>query len=800
LHRKNQTRSILIRTVVVIAFIVIGLVGGIVVGTMRNLPSWDADKLYGQEGSQVFDRDGEAVFTFHAQENRTLVPYENIPPDLINAFVAIEDVEFFDHHGVNLKAIARAVIVDVISGSKAQGASTITQQLAKNAYLTNDKSWERKIKEAVLAIQLERHYTKKEIMEMYLNKVLFGGSTYGVQAAANVFFDKDVTELNLAENALLAGLVQSPNNYSTFKNPERAKNRQQTVLNRMVDCGFISSEEASKASKTALKYSTAHQEGYQYGAFMDNVMEEAQTILAKEGYSQPDSAVYFEGLRIYTTMNTEVQALADDIYSNKVNFPAFKNSKGEPVQSGMAIVDHRTGEIIALAGGRDYTAQRGFNRATMAKRQPGSAFKPIVVYAPALEAGYMPSLVLEDSLKSYNPGNGQTWTPQNYDGVYLGPITMREAVKRSVNTYAVKMADMVGIKHGLDMAEAAGISTLVRAGAKNDYNLSTALGGITNGVSPLELAAAYGVFANEGKYITPHAITKIEDADGIVIYEAKYKPEKVMEPSTAYLMSSMLKSVVYDAHGTGSRGAVSGMPTGGKTGTTSDKKDVWFAGITPYYSSAVWIGFDNNETMKGKAEDTFGGKHPALIFNKVMTKAVKGKPTKDFVKPESVLEVQICTKSGLQPSQYCPSSDIVTEYFAQGKEPLDICPHNFDTAGPGQKATYVCSETSMLATASCPQPLAKSEADFWPDGAPHDYCVLHPGSPYTGGTSEPSKDPTKDVTICRDAKHQGNLYLANLPGPGEKGGCDSRNLETITVPDSTDIPKCNLSKHKIITP
>ncbi|MGE5449975.1 MAG: transglycosylase domain-containing protein [Methanomassiliicoccales archaeon] len=796
MRQKKQTRSILIRTLIVITFIIIGLAGGIIVGTMRNLPAWDADKLYGQEGSQVYDQKGDAVFRFHAQENRTLVPYEKIPPNLVNAFLATEDTEFFQHHGVNLKAIARAVFVDVISGSKAQGASTITQQLARSAYLTTDKSYERKIREIVLAVQLERHYTKKEIMEMYLNKVLFGGSTYGVQAAANVYFGKDVTELNLAECTLIAGRVQSPNAYSPFNDPERAKKRQKQVLNRMVTCNFISEAEAEKAYQTELKYNTASREGYQYGAFMDNVMEESQKILAKKGYSQPNSAIYFEGLRIYTTMNTEVQQLAEDIYANKANFPSFKNSKGNNVQSGMAIVDHHTGAISARAGGRDYTTQRGFNRATMAKRQPGSAFKPLVVYAPALEAGYMPNLVLEDSLKSYNQGNGQAWTPQNYDGVYLGPITMREAVKRSINTYAVKLADLVGIKNGLDLAENAGISTLVRAGAKNDYNLSTALGGITQGVTPLELATAYGVFANEGKYVTPHSVTKIVDANGIVLYEAKYKPEKAMESSTAWLVSSLLKSVVYDPHGTGARGAVTGMVTGGKTGTTSDKKDVWFAGITPYYSCAVWIGFDNNETMKGKAEDTFGGKHPALIFNKIMTKAVKGKPAKDFTKPDNIVEVQVCTKSGLLPSQYCPASDIVTEYVVQGKEPIDICPHNFNTATPGQRVTYVCAETSLLATVNCPQALAKGEADFWPDAAPRDYCDIHPGAPYTGE----SQEATREVTICRDAKHQGKLYLANRPGPDEKGGCDSRNLETITVPASTVISHCDLPEHKIKQP
>ncbi|MGE5380269.1 MAG: transglycosylase domain-containing protein [Methylocystaceae bacterium] len=796
MRKKSQTRSIFIRTIVVITFIIIGLAGGVVVGTMRNLPAWDADKLYGQQGSQVFDQAGKAVFQFHAQENRTLVPYKKIPPDLVNAFIATEDTEFFEHHGINLKAIFRAVIVDVISGSKAQGASTITQQLARSAYLTTDKSYERKIREIVLAVQLERHYTKKEIMEMYLNKVLFGGSTYGVQTAANVYFGKDVTQLSLPECALLAGLVQSPNRYSPFSHPDRAKARQLQVLNRMKECGFISAAEYDKATKTKLEYNTASIEGYQYGAYMDNVMEECQTILSKKGYSQPNNALYFEGLRIYTSMNTDVQKLTEEIYANKANFPSFKNSKKEAVQSGMAIVDPHKGEIIALAGGRDYTIQRGFNRATMAKRQPGSSFKPIVVYSPALEAGYMPNLVLDDSLKSYNLGDGKTWTPQNYDGVYLGPITMREAVKRSINTYAVKLADMVGIKHGLDLAEDMGISTLVRAGAKNDYNLSTALGGITQGVTPLELAAAYGVFANEGKYVPTHAVTRIEDANGNVIYESKFKAKKVMEPSTAWLITSLLKSVVYDPHGTGSRGAVAGMPTGGKTGTTSDKKDVWFAGITPYYSCAVWIGFDNNETMKGKAEDTFGGKHPAIIFNKVMTRAVKGKAARDFVKPDNIVEVQVCKKSGLLPSQYCPASDIITEYFIQGKEPVDICPHNFDTAVPGQKVTYICSETGLLATVNCPHPVTKSDADFLPDAAPRDYCTEHPGDPYTGT----NKEPTKEVTVCRDAKHQGKLYLANRPGPDEKGGCDPSNLETITVPASTKIPHCNLPEHKITSP
>jgi penicillin-binding protein 1A len=305
------------------------------------------------------------------------------------------------------------------------------------------------------------------------------------------------------------------------------------------------------------------------------------------------------------------------------------------------------------------------------------------------------------------------------------------------------------------------------------------------------------VFANEGKYVPTHAVTKIEDADGNVIYEAKFKAQQVMEPSTAWTMTSLLKSVVYDPHGTGTRGAVKGMPTGGKTGTTSDRKDVWFAGITPYYSCAVWIGFDNNETMRGKAEDTFGGKHPALIFNKVMTRAVKGKSSKDFATPDNLVPVKICSKSGLLPSPNCPPADIVTEYFVQGKEPVDVCPHNFDDGVHNPQVFYVCPDSGLLATVNCPDAVAKSGNDFLPDGPPKDYCDQHPGAPYTGTSNQ---EPTKEVTVCRDAKHQGQLYLANRPGPDETGGCDPRNLETITVPASQQIPHCNLPEHKIKQP
>ena len=408
--------------------ILVGAVVGTVIGAIINIPSWSPETLYGSETTTLYDRNEKAFYNLHAPEgNRIQVPLSLMPECLKQAIIAIEDQRFYSHHGINPIAIGRAIVVDVIA-EKAQGASTITQQIAKNAFLDPEKTWERKIKEVILSFQLESKYSKDEILEFYLNRINFGSGAWGVQTASQNYFGKDVDQLTLAESALLAGLAQRPNAYSPFKNPDLAKYRQKLVLNCMVDCGFITRQEADDAYQQKLEFKEPVNAPHRYGFFVDYVVDETERILQEKGlYDNPQDAIYKGGLKIYTTMDPKVQLTAEETYANPNSFPQVKSKNGQEIQSSMVLLDHRTGEILSLIGGRSYTHQRGFNRAVDMVRQPGSAFKPVAVYGPALEMGYSTEYQLEDAPVTFMAG-GKPYSPKNYDGKYRGMITMRTAV------------------------------------------------------------------------------------------------------------------------------------------------------------------------------------------------------------------------------------------------------------------------------------------------------------------------------------------------------------------------------------
>lgn len=784
---RSDLRSWLGTIALVAVVVLIGAIAGLVLGAVVNVPNWSPEKLYGSETTTLYDRDMKPFAYLHAEENRVMVPLSKIPPDLIHAFVATEDQQFYEHHGVNPVRIIKALIIDMTTGAKVQGASTITQQLARNAFLNPEKTWERKIKEAVLAIQLESQYSKDEIMQFYLNKINFGSGAWGVQTAAQTYFGKDVDQLNLAECALLAGLVKAPNYYSPFRNPDKAKQRQRIVLNNMVHCGYITQEQADEAYRQPLKYAPKPQSQYQFGHFTDYVIEEADRILSEEGlYENPQDAIFKGGLKIYTTMDRDIQQYAEKIYSDPSYFPPLKDENGNPVQSAMVILDHKTGEIVALVGGRNYNQQRSFNRAVDALRQPGSSFKPLVVYGPALEMGYSPDYVLEDAPVTFNFG-GTTWSPKNYDGKYLGPINMRTAVAKSVNIYAVKLADEIGIRNGIEFAKRCGITTLVEAGRANDMNLSTALGGITKGVSPLEMASAYGCFANQGIRAEHYVISKIEDRDGNTIYEFQPKYERVMKKETAWQMSSLLQGVV--EFGTGKAAKIAGVKCAGKTGTTQDDKDAWFVGYTPYYTCAVWMGFDKEKTMSR----IYGGSYPARIWKAIMSKAVAGKKSgSDFGPPDDVVAVKICTKSGKLASPACPEEDVQTKYLPKDQVPKETCDLHY--------LVDICTDSGKLATEYCPNRISKGYLKGAlpgdPEAAPQEYCDIH-----TAPTQSFYNDWDQvKVYVCTDPRHNGQIYLANIPKPGETGGCPSQYIREMVVKNPQNLPKCNLPDHQIGTP
>lgn len=566
--------------------------------------------------SQVFDSHGRLITTLHSDQNRLPIDINKVPQNLQNAFIAAEDNRFYEHIGIDPIGIFRAIFANLTNRGIAQGGSTITQQLAKNAFLSQEQTLKRKIQEAMLALEIEHKYSKKEILEMYMNQIYFGQGAYGIQTAAKTYFNKDVNELTLTQCAMLAGLPKSPNYYSPFNNLNEAKKRKNVVLDQMVKYGYVSAAEAEDAKNQDLGLSKSHQskEADEYASFIDYV---SQQVAKKYG----DDALYKEGLKIYTTMDVDKQHAAVRAMRNLPNNYTDENGLTQP-QAAIVSIDPKTGHILAMVGGR---GQDSFNRASMAVRQPGSAFKPFV-YLTALQHDMTPDTTMDDQPVTYG-----SWSPKNTDGSYSGTMALSDALAHSVNTIAVQLADKVGTKNIIANAKKMGITTL---DAKDD-NLAMALGGLTKGVTPLEMASAYGTFANKGVHVKPTAIVKILDRNGNVLEDASTleKEEtktRVMSEREAYEMTTMLEGVI--DHGTGTAAAI-GRPAAGKTGTTDDNKDAWFVGYTPDIVTAVWIGDDTGSHSLG---EIYGGTIPAEIWKDYMSSATSDESGGDFSAPSGM--------------------------------------------------------------------------------------------------------------------------------------------------------------------
>lgn len=566
--------------------------------------------------SQVFDSHGRLITTLHSDQNRLPIDINKVPQNLQNAFIAAEDNRFYEHIGIDPIGIFRAIFANLTNRGIAQGGSTITQQLAKNAFLSQEQTLKRKIQEAMLALEIEHKYSKKEILEMYMNQIYFGQGAYGIQTAAKTYFNKDVNELTLTQCAMLAGLPKSPNYYSPFNNLNEAKKRKNVVLDQMVKYGYVSAAEAEDAKNQDLGLSKSHQskEADEYASFIDYV---SQQVAKKYG----DDALYKEGLKIYTTMDVDKQHAAVRAMRNLPNNYTDENGLTQP-QAAIVSIDPKTGHILAMVGGR---GQDSFNRASMAVRQPGSAFKPFV-YLTALQHDMTPDTTMDDQPVTYG-----SWSPKNAGGSYSGTMALSDALAHSVNTIAVQLADKVGTKNIIANAKKMGITTL---DAKDD-NLAMALGGLTKGVTPLEMASAYGTFANKGVHVKPTAIVKILDRNGNVLEDASTleKEEtktRVMSEREAYEMTTMLEGVI--DHGTGTATAI-GRPAAGKTGTTDDNKDAWFVGYTPDIVTAVWIGDDTGSHSLG---EIYGGTIPAEIWKDYMSSATSDESGGDFSAPSGM--------------------------------------------------------------------------------------------------------------------------------------------------------------------
>ena len=592
-----------------------GLGFGYIFAAYQSLPAV-GNNMRPAVSSQVFDSHGRLITTLHSDQNRLPIDINKVPQNLQNAFIAAEDNRFYEHIGIDPIGIFRAIFANLTNRGIAQGGSTITQQLAKNAFLSQEQTLKRKIQEAMLALEIEHKYSKKEILEMYMNQIYFGQGAYGIQTAAKTYFNKDVNELTLTQCAMLAGLPKSPNYYSPFNNLNEAKKRKNVVLDQMVKYGYVSAAEAEDAKNQDLGLSKSHQskEADEYASFIDYV---SQQVAKKYG----DDALYKEGLKIYTTMDVDKQHAAVRAMRNLPNNYTDENGLTQP-QAAIVSIDPKTGHILAMVGGR---GQDSFNRASMAFRQPGSAFKPFV-YLTALQHDMTPDTTMDDQPVTYG-----SWSPKNAGGSYSGTMTLSDALAHSVNTIAVQLADKVGTKNIIANAKKMGITTL---DAKDD-NLAMALGGLTKGVTPLEMASAYGTFANKGVHVKPTAIVKILDRDGNVLEDASTleKEEtktRVMSEREAYEMTTMLEGVI--DHGTGTAAAI-GRPAAGKTGTTDDNKDAWFVGYTPDIVTAVWIGDDTGSHSLG---EIYGGTIPAEIWKDYMSSATSDESGGDFSAPSGM--------------------------------------------------------------------------------------------------------------------------------------------------------------------
>ena len=663
-HVKKPSRFRWIHIVVVLCFVVgAGLGFGYVFAAFHSLPTV-GNNMRPAASSQIFDSKGKLITTLHSDENRLPIDINKVPQTMQDAFIAAEDARFYDHIGVDPRGIFRALWANLTHRGIAQGGSTITQQLAKNAFLTQEQTVKRKIQEAMLALELEHKYSKKEILEMYMNQIYFGQGAYGIQTAAKVYFDKDVEQLTLPQCAMIAGLPQSPNYYSPLNNLSAAKERQAIVLDQMVKYGYINTAEAAQAKEADLELSKKKQsaENQDIAYFVDYV---SQQIADKYGAD----ALYKEGLKIYTTLDTDKQHSAQSAMRHLPDNYTDSNGLTQP-QGAIVSIDPKTGHILAMVGGR---GQDNFNRASMATRQPGSAFKPFV-YLTALQHDMSPGTVMVDKKISYGD-----WSPKNSSNSYSGSMTLRQALANSVNTIAVQLCDRVGYDAVIANAEKLGITTLVKKGDTNDRNLAMALGGLTRGVTPLEMASAYGTFANKGVHIKPTAIIKILDRNGNVLEDEKTnspQKEQAISERDAYYMTSMLEAVIESGTGTAAR---LGHPAAGKTGTTDDNKDAWFIGYTPDIVTAVWIGDDTGAHSLG---EVYGGTIPAEIWRDYMSEAVS--ENHDFSVPSGV-ERQSSARSESRSTSERKSTTTTTETARSHDKTDKQTDKKEDTATPPQQ-------------------------------------------------------------------------------------------------------------------
>ncbi len=614
-----------------------------------DLPRIDALKDYRPSiASRVYDDNNELIDEFFL-EDRKVIKIAEIPKIVQYAFVASEDSRFYQHTGLDTQSIFRAMLKNVEAGHIVQGGSTITQQVAKMMYLSPEKKYTRKIKEAILAYKIDKYLTKDEILNLYLNQIYLGHGTYGIESASLGYFGKNAKDLKLHEAALLAGLPKAPTNYSPFLHYDKAKERQLYVLTRMMEDGFISQEEMKKAYALPLKLRSIKPKDKVAAYFVETVRRYVQ-----EKYGA--DVLYKEGLSIYTTLNLSAQKYARDaVERGLAELEDREKYQRGLVQGALFCMDVKTGAIRAMVGGRDFNKSE-FNRATQSRRQPGSAFKPLI-YTAAFDKGFNPSSQFIDSpIALEDPSQqGGLWKPKNFDEKFLGPVTMRTGLVQSRNVVTVKILQEIGVDYAVSYAMNMGITSPL------SRNLALALG--VSGVTLQELVQAYGVLVNQGQKVTPHFIKKIVDRTGNVFEETKVQSEQVIDPRIAFLTTYVMQDVVIS--GTGTRVRSIGRPVAAKTGTTNDVRDAWFIGATPSLIAGVWVGFDQEASL-GSQE--VGGRAAAPIWLYFMEKVLQNTPVESFPVPQGIIFMKVNPQTG-KPAGFFEKG--ISEAFLEGLTPKD---------------------------------------------------------------------------------------------------------------------------------
>lgn len=793
-EKQIQFRKRLKMTILSAVLIMIVIISGVAVGmyaaVSREIKDMNIQTLALNYSSFIYyeDESGQPqeLEQIQSDSNRIWIDSSKIPQIMKDAVVAIEDERFYKHHGVDIKrtlgATGKWVLAKIGIGTSNYGGSTITQQVIKNITNETENTPSRKIKEMMRAIALEKQLSKDEILTMYLNIVYFANGCNGVEAAANTYFNKSASELTLAEAASIAGITQFPSQYDPFVHPENNIEKRNVVLKKMLDLGYISEAEYSQASSSDLVVSNAHKEnqGRITSYFVDQVVNDViNDLMEQKGYSADFATqqVYNGGLKIYSTLDPDIQDILEDTFTDTSNFPYT----GKGAQSAMVIIDPYTGKIRGLVGGLgEKTDIRGWNRATQSKRQPGSAIKPLSVYAPGIDTGKITE-VTNVTDEEITIGN-DNWKPKNSYNDFYGDMTVKEAVARSSNIPAVKVLDMVGLSTSFGyLQNKFHISTL----EEKDKNYSSlALGGLTQGVTVKDMAGAYATFVNSGKYIEPYTYTQVLDSTGQVILQNTPNATQAISAASAYITADLLYGVVNSSVGTGRSAKLDcGISTYGKTGTTDDDCDKWFVGFTPYYVGACWYGFDTPASLSAAG---VSGNPTVTAWNIVMEEIHESLDKKELTKPNNVVEVEVCEKSGMLATSTCSTT---TAFFVEGTQPKAYC----DASHASRKPT---EETTKPSTAPSPSPTPKSEVTAKPstgnnssDSTDNTSNGGTTGGNQTnsGGSNNTSSGNTSSGSTSGENTSGGNTSSENTSGnESSSGGSESSGESSSTSSESSD--------------